>query len=301
MKIIVIDGGIFTHTSIFSYGARLEKKDQGLIKFVPQPHYIYFDMIISALKKIGVDKDDKVIIAQDGRNSWRKDIYAPYKAQRDAFRKSHENINWNKCYAYINQINENLKESTNFHFIQIPRIEADDIISTICRYYPENEIVIVTGDVDLEQLAYYPNVKIFSTNIKTKGTRGGYKIVKNPLKIIEKKSKNGDLSDNILVEKSDTIHDYDIRYKIVNLLSLPDWVEKAVINELDKIKEKTPDYSKLPFSNSLAKKFFQIYEKKNILDYNYCVQLQEKRKERQRKKARERYKLKKLEKQRIMQ
>jgi len=298
-KTIIIDCGIFTHTSIFSYGAMLKKKieDKADIKFIPPPGYTYFSMIISALKKIGVDTDDIIIMAMDGRDSWRKDLYAPYKAQRKEFREKQKYIDWDKCYGSVNQVNDQLKNSTNFQFIQIPKIEADDIASVACRFFKDNECVVVSGDADLEQLAYYNNVKIFSTNIKIKGTRGAYKIIDNPIAILNEKARKGDVSDNILVEDSDTENDYNLRCTIIDLLNLPQNIEEQITQEFLKLNyNKSLNIEELPYPNSLGKKFTKIYDKDKIITYEDCLKLQEKREKKKKKKAKERYEKKKAEK-----
>lgn len=115
-KIIICDFGILSHRSIFSTVRN---------STVPAT-YVCLSSIIGCLKRIGVNKEDKVIIAIDARNSWRKDYEISYKADRSQKRKESP-IDWDKEYKNINWLLEKLDLATNFHNILLPRCEADDI------------------------------------------------------------------------------------------------------------------------------------------------------------------------------
>lgn len=260
-KIILIDQAIFTHRSINDWGARLLRRQSGVETFLPPVSYIYFDMLISKLKRIGVERDDTIIVAMEGFKSWRKDICADYKDHRAKIRDEQKHINWPEKYNEINKFNEQLDVSTPFHFVRVNRAEADDVIAVACKHFSkEKECIIVSGDKDLEQLAYYPKVKVFSLFTKYKGVGGAYKQVKNPLKIIADKVAKGDVGDNILVGENDTEDDKKLRNELVNLLVLPNDIETRVMEAIKDLQPKTNyTLSKLPFPNSLARKFDDIY------------------------------------------
>ena len=124
-KVIVIDGGALMFKAITLQGGLLKRKHEGEL---PQDHFIapirhtYFSMIISALKRIGLNKEDCVIIAIDARNSWRKAFYQKYKAQRKEARDKQEFVNWDKAFAEIEKINNELETSTDWHFLQFDNI-----------------------------------------------------------------------------------------------------------------------------------------------------------------------------------
>ena len=61
-----------------------------------------------------------------------------------------------------------LEITTNWHFIAISHLEADDIMAVASRYYGETNtpVVLVTSDSDMEQCWDYENVKIFSPKSK---------------------------------------------------------------------------------------------------------------------------------------
>ena len=167
----MIDWGIFLHRSIFSWRNR---------KNIP-PEYTCLSMLVGCLSKVGVEPYDKIIVAVDARNSWRKDIEKMYKANRKQYREKYEDIDWKDMYARFNILLEDLDKGTDWNIIKLDRLEADDIIAVGCRYYKNKEVIIISYDKDYEQLCIYPNVKIFSPLTKK------YKIVKHPYKTLAQK------------------------------------------------------------------------------------------------------------------
>ena len=57
---------------IFDYGLLLHTAGHGSAKNPVAINYTIWTMIIGALKIIGINPEDEIIIACDGRNSWRK-------------------------------------------------------------------------------------------------------------------------------------------------------------------------------------------------------------------------------------
>ena len=300
-KIITLDAGVLSHCAIFAWGSEKKRRLEQGNKEDPIPaSYLYLNTCYSILKKIGINKKDIIIIACDGRNSWRKAFLESYKGQRHAMRESHEEINWSLQYGMINKLERQLNNSTNWYFIKLENIfnytdlilsddgqrlkiedyddisydkefscESDDIQAVACRYFHDKEVILVTIDEDLSQLVYYNNTKIFNPNLKSptnKAKKGFYKIIDEPLKIKSKKIRLGDKSDNILVDKKkDSVRDVEIRQLIIDLIKLPNFVENPIINALNELDwNKEVHYDKLPFQNSLAKKFDTIYDQKNI-------------------------------------
>ena len=143
-KIIVIDGGSLTHSSIFGFEAQYRKKIEyyekkndisflsakeivdDLIKkgqlYISQPPYLYFQSLIGVLRRIVVDKDDTVIIARDKTTSWRKIFASYYKAQRKEAKEEHKLIDWTYRYRQIDKLINKIDESTNFHIVWLPHL-----------------------------------------------------------------------------------------------------------------------------------------------------------------------------------
>lgn len=313
MKYILVDNSSIVHQAIFSWSAQKTRQVEqklGEDSFILPSSYTYFMMLISLLKRVGVNKEDCVLLCCDGKNSWRKGFYKNYKAQREAFRKSYELIDWGKHYSGINRTIRQIDESTDFHiiwmssifnyldllntpegekFLDIEQIDAldkefglesDDIIAIGVRLFSKNnECVIISKDADLEQLCVYPNTRFFSMNYKYKGGTGVYKPVNNGYKILEKKIRLGDKSDNIIVDKeNDTERDKEIRKLIIDLINLPEWVSAPIEKILRNLPKKNSDFSKLPFPKSLALRFPQIYSPDKIVTYDECLQRIERKK-----------------------
>ena len=277
-KIICIDSSTLFFPALFSWERQMIDKHKGLHnRVVLPPQYYYFNSITSCLKKIGVDEGDKVIITLEGK-SWRKDYSASYKAQRAGDREKHTLIDWDKTWKILGDLHTALDESTDWHFLREWKSESDDICAMVPKVFKDTECVIVTGDKDLHQLAYWPNVKIFNVNKKVNGSKGMYEKIDNPLKIIADKVRLGDISDNILVDKQDdTPEDVELRRLIINLLELPDYIEEAIKKILENLPEKELNLDRLPPFKDVKEKFLKIYNKDKIVTYEYCYKLQEKR------------------------
>jgi len=228
-KIIVIDNGNIMHKAIFAF-----RNNYG----VPAT-YTYMTMIVSYLKKVDAKIEDTIIIAEDF-GSWRKKIDPTYKAQRKAFREDKESAEWwATMYKEFNDFFPKLNVSTNWHFIKLYKMEADDIAACATRYFKDQEVILVSSDKDWEMLCAYPNVKIFSPISKK------FKVVPAPMKVLMEKI-HGDISDNLL-DKPSSEFEFERRKKIVNLLELPLNVELMIKEQLDKIAPKNLVLHKIPY------------------------------------------------------
>jgi len=239
-KIIVIDNGNIMHKSIFAFRNNYQ---------IPAT-YTYMRMIVSYLKKVDAKIEDTIIIAEDF-GSWRKAVDPRYKAQRKDFRESKESAEWwAEMYKEFNDFFPKLNMSTNWNFIKLYKIEADDIASAVARYYKDNEVILISSDKDWEMLCAFPNVKIFSPISKK------FKEVKAPMKVLMDKI-NGDISDNLL-EKPSSELEFERRKKIVNLLELPENVDLAIKESLDKITPKNLYLHKIPY-RSVREEINKLY------------------------------------------
>lgn len=335
-KTIIIDSGFFTHKGIFAYAGVLRKevskvleqqfnvkwenssiedklkaKDivfakirSGHIRIMPS-NYNYLNMICGTLKKIGISKEDRIIIALDGRSSWRKAFLNAYKGNRQENRDKQILINWDAEYKKVNNTETQLSMATGWHVIGLNycfnfadlvltpegrelcisgyeyskefSIESDDFQAVATKYFEEDEVVLVTIDEDLDQLLYRENVKIFNPNLKgkNKSHQGYYKIIPDPLKVLDKKIRCGDVSDNIKVDKkNDTEVDIERRKLIIDLLHLPSFIEDPIVEMFDRLRKKSFRFDLMPFPTSLGNKerFEKIYEQKNIVTMEKSIQ-----------------------------
>jgi hypothetical protein len=174
-----------------------------------------FHITLNSVKKAWQDFDGShVIFCLEGR-SWRKDYYAPYKAQRAATRAAHtekeadeEKIFWEAFDTFKDFI----IDKTNCTVLQNPRLEADDLIAGFIQSHPNDNHVIISTDTDFVQLIA-PNVKQYNGVMETTITHEGIfdakgkrvidkktqepKAIPDPEWLLFEKCMRGDTSDNV--------------------------------------------------------------------------------------------------------
>jgi len=106
-----------------------------------------------------------IVIACDGKNNWRRQVFPLYKAVRRADREKSD-FDWQAIYDVLNKIRDELKNYFPYVVIHLEGAEADDIIASLVKEYGvqlnnENteKIVIVSGDKDFVQLQRFTNVE----------------------------------------------------------------------------------------------------------------------------------------------
>ena len=114
-------------------------------------------------------RDDygQMVICCDAGNNWRKDKFPQYKANR---KKNRDNsvYDWQKIFADLGKIREEVQEYMPFRSVYLDRCEADDAIGVLAaKYSAVDPVMIVSPDRDFVQLQQYPNVQQFS-NIQKK-------------------------------------------------------------------------------------------------------------------------------------
>jgi hypothetical protein len=265
-KIIIIDWGCLMFSAIFAH------------KYTPQipVTYTVLNMVLANLLKVGVQPEDTIMIACDKGHSWRKEYDVQYKSGRKEGREKHTDINWKLTFEMMNDLLVKLDISTNWHIIQIENMEADDIEAVGTKYFPNNQVILITFDADLEQLLDRPNVKIFSPKSKK------YKFNANPLATLAKKLNKeavDGLTNPILNEE-----DFDTRNLIINLRELPEFVETPIINKFKNLEVKTPDLEEFPFF-SLKDKYLNLCnDSSKIVTIEKCAKEIERKKKKKSKK-----------------
>ena len=261
-KIVFVDWNVFMYRALFGWLNAKRQVAQGQNQLILPPQYLCLSMILACLKKVGLNKEDIVICAVDCMGSWRKDLDRQYKSSRKQKRKD-SGIDFDHWFEEFDKLKSNLSESTNWHFVSTPKLEADDFIAEGARYFKDKIVTIISIDSDFEQLAVYKNVRLFSPKTKK------YKFVENPLGILENKIKKETADD--LTNEVITKADYKIRKSIVSLLTLPKWVVKHVHNEFKQIKlVEDYDLDKFPY-DALKIRFKEAYKKTGRIDYEKFI------------------------------
>lgn len=124
--------------------------------------HMFLNSLRSNRKKF-TDKYGEIVICADGKNTWRREAYPYYKANRKKSRDESE-LDWSHLFGIMNAIREDLRDYFPYKVIHIERCEADDIIGTVIHNYGtelnmgSEPFLVLSGDKDYIQLQKYANV-----------------------------------------------------------------------------------------------------------------------------------------------
>ena len=147
-------------------------------------------IMFNSIKKAWRDFDgDHVVMCLEGR-SWRKDFYAPYKANRKVTmdkRSVKEQEDDELFFEAYDDLTKFLDNRTNCSVIQQSNAEADDLIATWIQQHPDDNHVIVSTDSDFYQLLA-PNVTQYNGTTDQIVSLEGFKNAKTGEWVIDKKT-----------------------------------------------------------------------------------------------------------------
>ena len=163
--------------------------------FIEKYEKLYIEGIVKLLGK-KICKNCNIIFCMDTPKEqvWRTELKCDYKGDRfDMSKKT--NLLPTFKYTYNTIIPNLLKNNSNMFKIRLNKLEADDIIATICNYLkdkPEQKIYLLSGDEDFKQLG---RNNLYFINFKTKKI---LELTMNEAKmLLHKKILLGDKSDCI--------------------------------------------------------------------------------------------------------
>lgn len=103
-----------------------------------------------------------VVLAMDGQNYWRKQVFPHYKHKRKAQRDSSKQ-DWGKVFELLDPLKIEFPMALPYKVLRLDGAEADDIIGTLTMKYAAHEpILIVSSDKDFLQLHQWGEVKQWS-------------------------------------------------------------------------------------------------------------------------------------------
>lgn len=115
------------------------------------------------------DEYGQMVICCDGFNTWRKEYFPEYKANRKKSRNASD-LNWENIFLFLNQIREEIKENLPYKVLHLDGVEADDIIGTLTyetqEFGQHEPVMIISSDKDFIQLHKFNNVKQYSPALK---------------------------------------------------------------------------------------------------------------------------------------
>ena len=130
-----------------------------------------------------------IVLCLEGR-SWRKDFYAPYKANRKVVLDKRSPKEQEDDELYFEAYDDMVKffaDKTNCTVLRCETAEADDMIATWIQQHPQDNHMIVSTDSDFYQLLA-PNVKQYNGTTDQIVTLEGWKDLKTGEPVIDKKT-----------------------------------------------------------------------------------------------------------------
>ena len=148
-------------------------------------------MILNSLRmynKKFKDKYGQMVLACDS-SSWRRDYFPQYKANRRSGRDESD-FDWAEAFRIMHQVKDEIKENFPYKVIHIDKCEADDIIAVLSKHIQE-DILIISGDKDFQQLQSLDNVIQWSPNLNKEV------VCQDPSLFLKEHILTGDKSDGI--------------------------------------------------------------------------------------------------------
>ncbi len=146
-RILLLDSSSVLHI-VKHQNKKIRKKDQS--------SYIMMGFLLKLQSMVKKTRSDVVAFARDSHpdNSIRKKIYPSYKEKRsDKETKTEEQLALDAiAYPQFKTVEEQILPALGYmNIFRTDKLEADDIIGSICKSYNNCEIVIVTTDQDMYQ------------------------------------------------------------------------------------------------------------------------------------------------------
>lgn len=222
---IIID---FNQVVIANLMSQRETATEDLIRHTVLSTLLYY-------KKTFSEQYGEMIIACDSGNYWRKDIFPYYKAGRKKARDASD-FDWKTIFDSLTKLRSELRENFPYKVLQVDKLEADDIIASLAKYFQTNElrgesllfddggepqkVLIVSSDKDFLQLQKYKNVEQYSPMQKRKIKDS------DPLKGLIEKIIRGDAGDGVpnILSPDNVFVTEGIRQSGIREKKLVDWL-----------------------------------------------------------------------------
>lgn len=157
--------------------------------------HMFLNSVRTNRKKFHKDYGE-IIICADGKNTWRRDAYPYYKANRKKTRDKSD-LDWNSVFNIMTVIRDEMREFFPYKVIHIDHCEADDIIGTIIHKEGTDlnvggeRYLVLSADKDFIQLQTYANVDQYDP------IRKRWLTDKNPSQFLEEHIIKGDSGDGV--------------------------------------------------------------------------------------------------------
>ena len=178
-------------------------------------------------------RDDygEMVICCDGPNTWRREYFPEYKANRKKNRDD-SGLDWNEVFRILNLVRDEISTNLPYKVIQLVGCEADDIIGTLVfekdknpRTYLFNHII--KGDSG----DGVPNVKSADNTFVEEGLR------QTPIraKQIEEWLDNSEKLSEVM--DSEIYRNYQRNKTLIDLTQIPENISTSIINKFNNTKK----------------------------------------------------------------
>ena len=218
---ILID---YSQIAISNIAVQLAMSKDKMTLSIPIVRHMILNSIRGLVHRFKQDYPGEVVIAVDGPSPWRRDIFPHYKAKRREGRDESA-TDWESVFGLLHTIKEEIRDNFPYKVVQLDNVEADDIIAVICKKQQKENILIISGDKDFQQLQKYPNVTQYSPIQKK------FIETDSPQEYIYEHILRGDTSDGIpnFLSPDDTFVN-GIKQKPVSKKKLAGWLHSLMNN-----------------------------------------------------------------------
>jgi hypothetical protein len=157
--------------------------------------HMFLNSLRSNRKKF-TEEYGEIVICADGKNTWRREAYPYYKANRKKSRDE-SGLDWTALFEIMNNIRDELREHFPYKVIHIDHCEADDIIGAIIEEHGtelnigSEKFLVLSGDKDYIQLQRFANVDQYDP-IRKRWIRND-----NPQQYLQEHIIKGDTGDGV--------------------------------------------------------------------------------------------------------
>jgi len=173
-------------------------------------------------------RDDygQMVICCDGPNTWRREYFPEYKANRKKGRDD-SGLDWNEIFRILNLVRDEISTNLPYKVLHLDGCEADDIIGTLVletqEFGKDEPVKIVSSDKDFIQLQRFKNVSQFSP-IQKKEVKD-----KNPRTYLFNHIIKGDSGDGVPNVKSadNTFVEEGLRQTPIRAKQIEEWLDNS--------------------------------------------------------------------------
>lgn len=227
---VLVDLSNLIFRSIYGSG---EFKNESQVS-VDMIRHITFNILARYRKMLDKEKFPEFILAFDGGNLWREQVFPLYKCTRrmvDPEQTPAEAALGKAVGSAFGQIRDELAKSSPFSVVRSKGAEADDVIAVLAQEFALDgrEVVIISGDKDMKQLLRYKGVRCWSPNV---GATGGYVTNCDPKEFLYELIFKGDSGDAVPNMKApdNTFYPVKIRQPSVYAKDLTEWKAAVDLN-----------------------------------------------------------------------